>query len=83
MPWVSVEEVMPMKSIDNAENDSGSDCWLTYVTFDILYINGPDALKLIKSSNCIHEDSLIQAQCENLGSIMNLPTYQRKSILYK
>jgi len=62
---------------------AGSQCWLKYVIFDILYVDGQDAKKLIERSTCINEETLRTAQCVDLGSIMNLPLYQRKSLLYK
>jgi hypothetical protein len=30
--------------------EAGADCWLKFVVFDILYVNGPDALRLLHCS---------------------------------
>ena len=82
---LTVSESRKSKSNKDSNEDyqSGSSCWLKFVAFDILYIDGPDAFKLLEPLSCINNTSLMQNQCENLGSIINLPLYQRKSILYQ
>ena len=50
----------------------------SFLVFDILYVDGPDAEKLIsKSSHLFAKDDPIRT-----GSIINMDYMQRKSILY-
>eukprot|EP00978_Attheya_sp_CCMP212_P029441 scaffold104590_cov61-Attheya_sp.AAC.1 len=58
------------------EDEPGSDCWLKLVIFDILYVGGPDADKLLSSSKHPFENKI------SPGSILNLDCFQRKKILY-
>jgi hypothetical protein len=59
------------------ESEAGADCWLKFIVFDILYVGGPDAAKLISE----------QAPALNgdvpTGSILNLDGFERKKILYR
>ena len=66
--------------------DPGSQCWLKFVVFDILYIGGPDSNELLKAS-CSHltpQTSPAYAKLASMeGSIIDLDGYHRKSILYR
>lgn len=52
--------------------------WLKYVIFDVIYVGGPDAEKLISKSRHLFpsNETIIK------GSIINLDLMRRKSILY-
>jgi len=59
-------------------DEPGSDCWLTFVVFDILYVGGPGAADLLSIAHSIHPgDSLHRG-----GSIIHLSGYQRKILLH-
>ena len=85
---LQVSQTFQLKSKSNDHNDvekyqPGAQCWLKYLVFDILYIDGPDSNKLIKSSCELYAKSNKKIQHENSGSIINLSLFDRKSILYK
>ncbi|KAL7548623.1 hypothetical protein ACHAWF_011897 [Thalassiosira exigua] len=62
----------------NFDGASDDRYWLQYVVFDILYVDGPDAKKLIsKSSHLFPKDAPMRT-----GSLINMDLMQRKSILY-
>lgn len=58
------------------EPEAGADCWLKFVVFDILYVGGPDATKLISEATVLDGDV-------KTGSILNLDGFERKKILYR
>jgi hypothetical protein len=62
------------KQSDN-DDDDGKDCWLLFCVFDVLYVDGEDATKLM------------QRECgfDNVspGSIIHLTCLQRKQILHR
>jgi DNA ligase-4 len=60
---------------DMADNDAGKECWLQFLVFDILYVDGPDAKKLLQE--CGLQDVAAT------GSIIQLSTLQRKQVLYR
>jgi len=69
---------------DNGDIESGSVCWLKYVIFDILYVGGPDASRLLcKANNIIDPFSHRSGNCYIPGSIINMELYERKAILYE
>lgn len=55
----------------------GRSCWLKYIVFDILYVGGPDAEKVISESTTLTGDDL------PTGSILKLSGFDRKKILYR
>jgi len=59
--------------------EAGADCWLKFVVFDILYVNGPDALRLLHCSNPYKNDDSFHP---NEGSLIHLDGFYRKNILY-
>lgn len=60
----------------NDEPEAGADCWLKYIVFDILYVGGPDAAKLIKEATGAKG-------AVDTGSILSLDGFDRKKILYR
>lgn len=64
----------PTKPTD--EPEAGADCWLKFVVFDILYVGGPDAARLISEATALDGDI-------PTGSILNLDGFERKKILYR
>jgi len=60
--------------------EEGEDCWMKFVTFDILFIGGPDAGKVIGES--LREESITGQPLPSAGSITNLSGFERKKILY-
>ena len=60
------------------DNDQvpGKECWLQYLIFDILYVDGPDAQKLFQ--DCLMDDSAIKP-----GSLTGYTLLQRKLILHQ
>lgn len=61
---------------DGVDNASGSDCWLRYEVFDVMYVGGPQAAELIAASTNVPEDEV------HAGSIIHMNSFQRKRILY-
>ena len=68
-------------SIDEDDEETGKDCWLKFVIFDILYLRGPDAMQLLKESSS-PLDPGFEPTHFGQGSIINLDGYTRKFILY-
>lgn len=62
---------------DVVETIAGSDCWLRYEVFDILYVGGPQAADLISSA------ALFPADEVKIGSIIHFNGFQRKRILHQ
>mmetsp|Transcript_30773 Transcript_30773/g.61126 ORF Transcript_30773/g.61126 Transcript_30773/m.61126 type:complete len:842 (+) Transcript_30773:330-2855(+) len=62
-----------------SEHDFSDDqYWLKYVIFDVLYVDGPDATKLLsKSIHLLPKSEIIKP-----GSIINYDLMRRKSVLY-
>ena len=65
---------------DNEGVESGKETWLKYILFDILYIGGPDASKVM-------DDAFDPFDMDNLkpsatGSIINLDMWMRRRILH-
>jgi ATP-dependent DNA ligase len=60
------------------EDDPGKDCWLQFIVFDILYVDGPDAKKLWQDCGLLADDVV-----QSTGSIVHLTGLQRKQILYR
>lgn len=52
--------------------------WLKYVIFDIIYVDGPDAVELLSKSSHLFPKN----ECIRPGSIINFDLMRRKSILY-
>eukprot|EP00934_Nitzschia_sp_Nitz4_P002616 Nitzschia sp. Nitz4//scaffold52_size167869//42917//46816//NITZ4_002267-RA/size167869-processed-gene-0.92-mRNA-1//1//CDS//3329554008//2606//frame0 len=59
-----------------SNNEAGKDCWLQYIIFDILYLDGPDAKKLFRDCR-MEDDSMVP------GSILHLTLLQRKLLLHQ
>ncbi len=57
---------------------AGEECWLQFVAFDILYINGPDASRLLEETVSSH----IVPRPEP-GAITSLDGIERKRLLYR
>jgi ATP-dependent DNA ligase len=62
---------------DVVESIAGSDCWLRYEVFDILYVGGPQAADLISRAALLSSDEV------KIGSIIHLNGFQRKRILHQ
>jgi hypothetical protein len=77
------EKVMQTSNISNVggvtDSDlAGEECWLQYCAFDVLYIGGPDAARLLLDTVSPH----IQP-CPEPGPIIDLDGLERKKLLYK
>ena len=59
------------------DSEPGAECWLKYVVFDVLYVGGPDAARLISEATTMEGDDIAT------GSILNLSGFDRKKILYR
>ena len=57
----------PTKPTD--EPEAGADCWLKFIVFDILYVGGPDAARLISEATALDGDI-------PTGSILNLDGFE-------
>ena len=57
---------------------TGEECWLEFCAFDVLYIDGPDATKILDETLSPH----VQPRPPP-GPIINLDGIQRKKLLYK
>ena len=60
------------------EELAGEECWLVYYAFDVLYIDGPDAAKLLEDTVSPH----VQPR-PTPGTIIHLEGLERKKLLYK
>jgi ATP-dependent DNA ligase len=60
----------------DTEYEPGKDCWLQYLIFDILYVDGPDAKRLFQ--DCLMDDSAMKP-----GSLAAYTLVQRKIILHQ
>lgn len=58
------------------DHEPGKECWLQYLIFDILYVDGPDVKKLFR--DCLMDESTIEA-----GSLTDYTLLQRKIILHQ
>ncbi len=58
----------------------GKDVWLKYIVFDILYIGGPDAQKVIDDAFDPFQLDIIKPK--ERGSILNLDLWKRRRILH-
>jgi ATP dependent DNA ligase domain len=65
--------------IDNSDSlDVGDECWLQFVAFDILFVDGPGAADLLSETVSAH---IIPRPSP--GSIIELEAIERKKLLYK
>lgn len=60
-----------------AEENSGSKCFLKYMVFDVLYVGGPDASRLLSQSLGTNQEEAVE------GSIIHLNGFQRKRVLHR
>ena len=60
-------------------SETGKHCWLKFVVFDILYVGGPDAHKVVEESCGFFSRIPIPVMS---GSILNSPLCARKCILH-
>ena len=58
--------------------DAGDECWLQYVIFDLIYLDGPEANALL--SQTVSEHILPRPSA---GSIIHLEATERKALLYR
>lgn len=66
------------KNMDEDQSLAGSECWLQFVVFDIVYMDGEGATKLLSETVSPHlKDSV------SPGSLSNLDLFERKKLLYK
>lgn len=65
------------QSVYGSRPNPGCDVWLKYIVFDILYLGGPDAQKVIDDAF-----PFLEKKPTATGSIVNLDLMQRKRILY-
>lgn len=56
--------------------ERGKNLWLKFVTFDVLYVDGPDKNRLFQSCGFLPD-------IDKDGSIINLPLLRRKQLLYE
>jgi DNA ligase-4 len=73
----TAEEVRFTK-VDENDADAGKECWLQYIVFDILYVDGPDATKLLDDCGLFADD-----ENHKPGSILHLSGFERKKILHR
>ena len=67
-----------IKDMDTeALNTVGSNCWLKFVIFDVLYIGGPDAGEALDCIRPFKATSCLQG-----GSIIQLDLFRRRTILH-
>ena len=62
----------------DAKYCSNDQYWLKYVIFDILYVDGPDAVDLISKSRHLYPRN----ESIRVGSLLSIDLMRRKSILY-
>ena len=70
----AADEFKFAKPLTSETEDPGKECWLQYLAFDILYVDGPDAKKLF--AHCGLDTT-------KAGSIINLSGLHRKQILHR
>ena len=78
--------IAPANDSNNGKDDySGESCWLKYVIFDIIYVDGPDAAKLLDVVNSAIDPSSVRSgdKFNITGSIIENDLYQRKAILHE
>jgi hypothetical protein len=63
---------------DESFESVGAECWLLFVAFDVVYIDGPGAADLLSQSVSQHITPRPKA-----GSIINLDSFERKKLLYR
>jgi hypothetical protein len=66
------------EKIDNSFKEVGAECWLQFVAFDVLYVDGPGANDLL--SDTVAESTGARP---TPGPIIHLDTIERRKILYK
>jgi len=64
------------KSNDEESAQAGAECWLLFVAFDILYVNGDGAKEFLENTVSSHVTV-------SPGSIVDLDGFERKKILYR
>eukprot|EP00980_Cylindrotheca_fusiformis_P025863 scaffold14741_cov135-Cylindrotheca_fusiformis.AAC.13 len=64
-----------MIKLPDHDSDDGKDSWLLFCVFDILYVAGKDATRLLQKDCGLETVSP--------GSIINLPCLERKQVLYR
>ena len=80
---VAAEEQEDNNDYDKHYNPyAGANCWMKFVAFDILYVGGPDAQRLMELSNPYRQFLSQQQQEQHEGSIIHLDGFYRKSVLY-
>lgn len=63
---------------DDYDDEDPLGCWLKFEAFDVVYVGGKDASKLLKESVSKHRLTHIKP-----GSLMQLDGFERKKILYR
>lgn len=63
---------------DQSFESVGAECWLLFVAFDVVYIDGPGAADLLSQSVSQHITPRPKP-----GSIINLDSFERKKLLYR
>jgi hypothetical protein len=63
---------------DESFESVGAECWLLFVAFDVVYIDGPGAADLLSQSVSQHITPR-----PTPGSIINLDSFERKKLLYR
>jgi ATP dependent DNA ligase domain len=63
---------------DQISELAGKECWLQFIAFDILYVDGPGAADLLAQTVSEHI-----APRPSAGSVIHLDAFERKKILYK
>lgn len=66
------------KEMDNDQDLAGSECWLQFVIFDIVYLDGEGMAELLRETVAPHLTTFVSP-----GSLTNLDLFERKKILYK
>jgi len=58
---------------------AGEECWLEFVAFDVVYIDGPGAADMLLKSVSAH----VRPELKKPGSIIQLDGFERKKLLYR
>lgn len=73
---MSVANNWNRKSDDDDSEQAGEECWLLYVAFDVLYVDGEGAAEFLAQAVSSHITP-------TPGSLVDLDSFERKKILYR
>ena len=66
------------KGADTEAVEAGAECWLKFVVFDVLFVGGPDAQKVLDKA--VSSEKL---EDTTPGSIINMSAFARRRILHE